>query len=345
MFWIIGGRELLWAFSVLMFGRVPGPISYHTTHPEWEGFAAWDLIMPLFLFLVGAVIPFSLDEKNEGNEKRTAAYVRILRRVFLLWLLGLIYEGTLARAVFAADIFEVDLYTGTLHAIAVGYFFVAILVLNTNRLAQASALVCLLVVYGLAEASYALYLSTDIAISPVNSLASEIDRMVLGRFDDDTTFTWVFSSIGFTSTVLLGVFAGYILRSGNTPSRNLAMLLLAGVSLLLLATALSPWLPVVRRAWSATMVLWAGGWSFLLLGVFYFLADMRGHRKYLFPFTVIGANAILAYMLGEQWVQTWNRLFGVERGVILEGVGAAIALTTLWGLLFVMHRQRLFLRV
>lgn len=93
------------------------------------------------------------------------------------------------------------------------------------------------------------------------------------------------------------------------------------------------------------MVLWAGGWSFLLLGVFYFLADMRGHRKYLFPFTVIGANAILAYMLGEQWVQTWNRLFGVERGVILEGVGAAIALTTLWGLLFVMHRQRLFLRV
>ena len=32
------------------------------THPDWLGFRFYDIIMPLFLFVVGAVIPFSISK-------------------------------------------------------------------------------------------------------------------------------------------------------------------------------------------------------------------------------------------------------------------------------------------
>lgn len=94
------------------------------------------------------------------------------------------------------------------------------------------------------------------------------------------------------------------------------------------------------------MVLWAGGWSYLLLALFFYSVDMRRWRRWLFPFTVIGSNAILAYMLGEQWVQTWVRIMDPEgQNTLVEGVASGLALASLYALLHIMFRNRIFLRV
>ena len=37
-------------------------VLYQLDHEVWEGFRFWDLVMPLFLFMTGASIPFSLSK-------------------------------------------------------------------------------------------------------------------------------------------------------------------------------------------------------------------------------------------------------------------------------------------
>src|SRR5580692_11342391 len=95
MFWIIGGDDVARALGA-WWGTPQGHrFAEQFEHVAWEGFRFYDLIFPLFLFLVGVVLPFSLKKYLAGNEPKRAAFLRIARRVILLFLLGLIYNDLL----------------------------------------------------------------------------------------------------------------------------------------------------------------------------------------------------------------------------------------------------------
>ncbi|MGE0260264.1 MAG: DUF5009 domain-containing protein, partial [Alphaproteobacteria bacterium] len=61
-------------------------------HAPWEGLRFYDLLYPLFLFIVGVVIPLSIARLVE-REGKTAAHWRILQRSAVLILLGFLYYG------------------------------------------------------------------------------------------------------------------------------------------------------------------------------------------------------------------------------------------------------------
>ncbi|MBN1851369.1 MAG: hypothetical protein JW829_01545, partial [Pirellulales bacterium] len=65
LFWITGGHGILVAMIGLFVDPMPEWLQYHLSHPAWEGFSAWDLIMPLFLFIVGVAMPFSFSRRLE----------------------------------------------------------------------------------------------------------------------------------------------------------------------------------------------------------------------------------------------------------------------------------------
>ena len=129
------------------------------THKKWEGFSPWDLVMPLFMFMAGVAIPFALRPasergrtKNEASPKGgwtgVALYWRIGRRVLLLWIFGMMVQGNLL----ALDPNRIYLFTNTLQAIAVGYFFSALIYLHTNWKTQIGiALALLLAFWGAME--------------------------------------------------------------------------------------------------------------------------------------------------------------------------------------------------
>lgn len=52
-------------------------ILYHFDHESWEGFRFWDLVMPLFLFMTGVSMPFSL-AKYRTAEDKSAVWRKIL---------------------------------------------------------------------------------------------------------------------------------------------------------------------------------------------------------------------------------------------------------------------------
>src|SRR5689334_22853467 len=80
MFWIIGADALIYALNKFAKGNpVIGAIATQLDHVDWEGFHFYDLIFPLFVFIVGVSIVFSLS-KRADVQGRGPAMMQVLRR-------------------------------------------------------------------------------------------------------------------------------------------------------------------------------------------------------------------------------------------------------------------------
>ena len=105
-----------------------------------------------------------------------------------------------------------------------------------------------------------------------------------------------------------------------------------------------------KLIWTSSMVLWSGGWCLLLLALFYWVIDVPGHRRWAFPFIVIGMNAIAAYMAPDlinfRWI-SHTTLGGLARhlGMFGESLVAFGAFGILWVGLYYMYRKQTFVRI
>jgi len=274
-------------------------------HVPWEGFVTWDIIMPLFLFLSGITIPFSMARYKQGGLRPDGKfYLKLLRRFFLLFFLGWIVQGNLL--LFEWNQFHP--FANTLQAIAVGYVVAALLFVHTDWKWQVGVCLLLFAAYWIAFAS------TGMNTDPQGNVAMTVDKAVLGshrdgvawaddgswRFMKRYQYTWVLSSFNFAVTVLLGCFAGQILRrEKHSPARRAGIL--AGIGILLVAAglSLSPVFPIIKKIWSSTMTLYSGGICFLLTALFYYIIDVKRWRRGLSWLKIYGMNAITAYCIGE----------------------------------------------
>ena len=65
MFWIMGGEEIVHAAAALTGWSGLVWFAGQLEHPKWHGFALYDLIFPLFLFMAGVAMPFSFEKRLE----------------------------------------------------------------------------------------------------------------------------------------------------------------------------------------------------------------------------------------------------------------------------------------
>ena len=329
------------------------------THKEWEGFSPWDLVMPLFMFMSGVTIPYSLSRYREGEQSRRALYWRLCRRFMLLWILGMICQGNLL----SFDSQHIYLFSNTLQAIAVGYVFAALLYLYTKPRTQILVASVLLLAFW-AAMEYVIiggYGGGD--YSPQGNLAEGIDRMLLGRFRDKAemvdgavvfqewyTYTWLLSSLNFIVTVLTGVFAGELLRSSRAMRSKQNWLLGLGVGMMVVGWLLGLVHPVIKHIWTSSMTLVSSGYCFLLLWAFYSWIDCRGHRSGLTFLKVYGMNSITAYVISN--VVNFSSvseslLYGTQQ-YLGEAYPALISLANVsivFFILYVMYKRNIFLRV
>lgn len=345
MFWIVGGDAIFRSLRNISANPVTDCINVQLTHCQWQGFHFYDLIMPLFLFIVGAVMPFSIDRRIAAADSKLKLYKHILVRVIILWLLGMIQDELLSF-----DLNKLRLYSNTLQAIASGYLISSVVMLHAKPRWQYVIFGWLLVGYWA--------LMTFVPVPGVGSgqftaqgnLAIYIDKSLMGRFQDGTAYTWILSSMTFSATVLMGVFAGRFLRQNRREYFKVFCLLAAGAASLLAGLAWSTYFPIVKYIWSSSFVLFSGGFCLILLALFYLIIDVWGLRKWAFGFIVIGSNAIVAYML-PTFVSFWTiaNFFvgGLDKWV--GGWGGFIhAFTTfglLWLLLLFLYRKKTFVKI
>ncbi len=127
MFWIIGGSSLAVALLTVKENSWISRFASEFSHSSWNGFTFYDLIFPLFLFVVGLTVPFSIAKYITGKKDLKGAYIRIVKRFFLLFLLGLIVNGLLDFN------FSEMRWPGVLQRIAICYLFSAITELHASK--------------------------------------------------------------------------------------------------------------------------------------------------------------------------------------------------------------------
>ena len=366
--------DILWGFDLFLLvglemvmhhlaGALQSP-TFHSvmwgfTHVDWEGFSTWDLVMPLFMFMSGITIPFALSRyKNEAD--KSLVYRRILKRVVLLWIFGMMCQGNLL----GLDPDRIYLYSNTLQSIAMGYLISAVLYLHTSIRTQIVIAVALLLGFWGAMELITVQGYGGGNYTPDGNLAEWVEREVLGRFRDGASvvngevvfpewyrYTWILSSLNFGVTVLTGTFAGYILKEkGWTPERKLTWLVIIGVSMLTAGWTWGIWHPVIKKLWTSSMVLVSSGYCFLLMALFYYIIDYKGWKKHTGWLKVYGMNSIVAYMLamcvnfsciGHSLFHGLEQYMGAYYQVWITASNAVMVYLILWW----MYQRQIFLRV
>jgi predicted acyltransferase len=304
----------------------------------------YDLIFPLFVFIVGIVLPMSL---RRYESQPSAAYPRILRRFALLMVLGWINWGLLQFN------FPEMRWPGVLQRIAVCYLFTALAVLHLRVRGQAILAASLLLGYWALLAFVPAPGFRAYDLSPEGNLVGYVDRLVLpGKlccypYGDNEG---LLSHIPAVATCLLGALTGWWLVQPGPAMKKLRALVLAGVACLLLGLAWSPLFPIIKNLWTSSYVLIAAGWSLLLVALFYFVIDIQGARRWAFPFVVIGMNAITIYV-AQEFINfpEISKFFLGGVAALVGGAGPVIlaigAIAVRWIFLRYLYRNGTFLRV
>jgi predicted acyltransferase len=350
MFWIVGGDDIARALGK-WWGTPEGTrFAEQFSHVEWEGFRFYDLIFPLFLFLVGAVLPFSLRKYQTGDHPKSHALARVARRVVLLFLLGLIYNNLLQFR------FDTLRAAGVLQRIAVCYGIAATIYLFTKVRTQVILFFAILAGYWAVLALVPAPesgLAADFAKE--TNLSGYLDRHYLpgkiydsyyGRGDNEG----LLSTIPAVATALLGVLAGQWLLSERGRWVKALGLAAAGLACLGVGALWGRSFPIIKILWTSSYVLVAGGWSLLFLALFYTIVDVIKLRAWAFFFVVIGVNAITIYVASHfiPFETISQRIFGgLARlaGDLRPVVVATGAVALEWLLLLHLYRNRIFLRV
>jgi len=264
-------------------------------HPEWFGSTVYDIVMPLFLFIVGAAIPFALSKRKLESSGLSAIYIKLFRRFVILFALGWIVQGHLLDW----NLETFSIFSNTLQAIAVGYLFSGIFYIHFKRNVRLMIFVACLIIYTLLlTIPYVPGVGRGVLL-PDSSFAWYVDQVVFGKFQDGTQYTWLLSGFGFIATTLSGVFAGELIKS-SLPRKKVALyLFLIGAAGLAAGLLLGIWHPIIKKLWTSTFVLASSGVCYLLLSLFYWIIDVKGKSNWAFPLKVIGMNAIVAYTLSH----------------------------------------------
>ncbi len=293
MLWIVGADAIGSALAKFQGGPVTRFLATQLDHVEWEGFHFYDLIFPLFVFMTGVAIPFSLDRMVQ-QEGRPAAVRRVLRRGLLLCALGLFYYGGMAQG------FAHIRLMGVLQRIGVCYVAASLLYLYFKPRVVIATGAALLVLYWALMTFVPVpgFGAGDFALR--HNLANWIDArfLPLRMWDGDTDPEGLLSTLPAISSCILGLTAGLQLRAtGKTAGQKVRWLALAGIALVILGYLWGGQFPVIKRLWTSSFVCVAGGWSLLLLALFYYLIDVRGWRGWSRPFVWVGCNALTIYLV------------------------------------------------
>jgi predicted acyltransferase len=296
-------RGITVAFMIMVNNNGQNELAYRwMNHSPWNGFTPTDLVFPAFLFIMGVSLVLS---RRARGVRKTATLVdlgRILRRTALLFLLGLVVNGF---PYFHLDTLRIY---GVLQRIAVCYLLAALLELLTRRtcIYISLFLFCLasywILLRWIPVPGHGMPVRDFALLDPDVNLAAYVDRHIFPHrlYELTRDPEGFLSDMPSFASTLLGMIAGLWLTGGRAAATKLRGMLAGSVVLLSTGLLWSQSLPINKKLWTSSYVLYAGGWSVLILAACYLILEMKpGHRRWTFPWLAFGTNAIVAYVLSE----------------------------------------------
>jgi predicted acyltransferase len=310
---------------------------------------------------------------------------RVLIRGVLLFVIGLIYSGGFTNP------WPDMRLMGVLNRIALVYTIGGLLFIFLRPRALAGVAVALLLGYWALlalvpfpdvrpvpggtevitkEAGYTNVMQLNLAstnlirnsyIQGVN-LTDYLDQKYLPGRKYDGTYDpeGMLSTLPAFVTGLLGIFTGLFLRNQKFSDRQKVLRLIgAGAACAALGWLWGLEFPVIKKIWTSSYVLVAGGYSLMLLGAFYWIVDVKHWRAWCQPFVWIGMNPLTLYLTsnflgGLGFEKLARRLAGGPVAAFFDthvapGVGELVISATaialfLWYARF-LYQRKIFLRL
>ncbi len=345
MFFIIGGERIFTSFAKVWPNTLTETLAKNMEHAGWSGFYFYDQIFPLFLFLVGLLIPLVILRSKEKGKSDKEIFLHISKRAIVLILLGWAVYG----------FFHFDWpkmrWSSVLGRIGICYFFASLLVLKTSWRVQVYVIIAIIVGYWAAVKFIPVPGYGPGVLTPEGCLTTWLDQKIipgtlgLGIYDRQgvlSTFTAI-------ATTLIGVQAGHWLLTKRSENQKTLGLIVAGIVLLTAGWIWGQFFFISRNVWTSSFVLLTSGWSFLLMALFYWIIDVKGYKKWTFFLVVIGMNAITIWV-GQRFIDFqftsdavflgMSKYFGILRPVFL----ALCVLMVKWLFLWFLYNKKIFLK-
>jgi predicted acyltransferase len=290
-------------------------------HAAWHGWTPTDLIFPFFLFIVGVSMMYSFAGRIERGDSRAKLFGHVVRRAVIIWGLGLF------MALFPFFNFAQVRIPGVLQRIAICYLFAAMIALWFRWRGQVTAAVGLLLGY------WALLMLVPVPGYGVGRLDAEgnlgayLDRMLLSghmwrmKWDPEG----MLSTLPAIATTLLGSLTGIWLRSANSMQKKFAGLMAAGGAGLVIGLLWDTVFPINKNIWTSSYTVFTAGFACVLLGLCYWVMDIRGWRAWAKPCIVYGMNAITVFVLSGLMA----KMMGIMRVTRPDG-----STTSIWSFIY-----------
>lgn len=297
-------------------------------HAAWAGCTPTDLVFPFFLFVVGAAMAFSFAKYSEGLNATSVK--KLIKRGILIFLVGLglnafpfyptspdpelTFWGNLA------DYWGHVRIVGVLQRIAMCYILgglVALWLKSTKKIIISMGVLMglhWLILFLIGDHSAPLVNGAAGSFSLAGQNADVIDLAIFGENHIYKGFGIPFDPEGLLGalsgacTVLLGYLIGNKIR--NTESKIDVVAQLYTIGMLCLAGGLvwSLCYPIIKALWTGSYVLYAGGWSILMLAFFIYLIDVKGKEKIFTPFKALGMNPLFAFVMAGLFAKILGRM-------------------------------------
>ncbi len=263
-------------------------------HAEWHGWTPTDLVFPFFLFIVGVSITLAFGRRVEEGGVKRDLYLKVIKRTAIIFGLGLFLNGF---PYFQLSTIRIP---GVLQRIAICYLIASLIFLTTKIRTQLLIALTLLIIYWLVMTRVAAPGFAAGDLSKEGSIASFIDRVILGPhiwkqgkvYDPEG----LLSTVPAVSTTLFGVLTGHWLRSERTRIDKVVGMFVAGAVCVVLGWAWNPFFPINKALWTSSYVLFTVGLALQLLALCYWVIDIQGYRRWAWPFEVFGVNALALFV-------------------------------------------------
>ncbi len=343
-----------------------GHVYWPLLHADWHGCTPTDLIFPFFLFIVGFAVTLS---------RRSASYSAILKRSALLVGAGLFLAG---YPRFNVETWRVP---GVLQRIGLCYLATAMLYrwLSTRAGADPSprsvarglliaAVVCL-VGYHVLLLAVPGATGAYFDLTPEGNIGARLDRWLLHGhlWKPNWDPEGVLSTLPAIGTTLIGTVAGLSFRSATSLAARIRSLVVLGGIATVIGLGWALVLPLNKALWTSSYATLTAGLAALFLALSLWIIDLKGWKRPVYPFVVLGTNALALFALSALLVKTLIRLKvtwvdGTEIGthtfvyrswiepLFASPYNASLAyavvnLMVLYGVLWLMYKRGIFVRV
>ena len=349
MLMIAGGGT----FIHLLGGKTGMPwidaVANQFEHPAWHGFTFYDFIFPLFLFLAGTSLPFSLKAGLARGLSKSTLLGKVFKRMLILICLGILYKNA------PLDPFDPTQvrFGSVLGRIGLASFVAALLYMYFSPTQRLLIALGTLVVY---------YLS--LALIPVPGFGAgdfSFEGNLVGWFDRNfmpgrllqKTYDELalFTQLPAACLAVFGTLAGDTLLADSTAYHKMKRLLILGLVGVVVGLVWNFIFPINKHLWSSSFILLTSGLAFLLLAAFYWIIDVKGFRKWAFFFRVIGMNSLVMYLayrfidFNESSRLLFSGVYGHSAEKWHEVFNTLGGLLIAWLLLYFLWRKKVFVKV